>query len=139
MERKKALAYVIGFFCVIAGIGLLHVIFPDVEKDTTERRALAKFPVCSVEKILDREFSDDMETYLLHQFPFRQQFRSLHTQMRLRLLRQLDYKGLYQDGTHIFQQQQMDERQIAYAAEKIQEITKEHLDGMSVYFSVIRL
>ena len=64
------------FALVLLGFMVLHLLLPDGTSSRAERRKLQQFPEVSGEALLSAEFSEDVEDYLLDQFPFRDSFRS---------------------------------------------------------------
>jgi len=111
---------------------------PDAEYSRAERRRLAKAPELSVKAVLSGDYAEDAEEYLLDQFPFRDGFRALKAGLRLKVFRQLDNNGLFVIDDGIYKlDAPLKEEQVLYAANKINGISREHLAGLNVYYSII--
>ena len=83
------------FALVLLGFMVLHLLLPDGTISRAERRKLQQFPAVSSEALLSAEFSEDVEDYLLDQFPFRDSFRTLKAVWTYDLLGQKDNNGIY--------------------------------------------
>ena len=82
------------FALVLLGFMVLHLLLPDGTISRAERRKLQQFPAVSSEALLSAEFSEDVEDYLLDQFPFRDSFRTLKAVWTYDLLAQKDNNGI---------------------------------------------
>ena len=86
------------FLIFILSFSLLHIFMPDKEISTTERRKLATFPIVE----LNNEYSQKLEKYLLDQFPFRDDFRSIKANFNYHILHRLDNNNIYLKDNYIF-------------------------------------
>ena len=77
------------FIAIIFGIGIISVILKDTEISTFERRKLASFPEIS------EDFSEDLDKYLLDQFPFRNSLINLNSIINRKLLNKIDNNDVY--------------------------------------------
>lgn len=138
MKRIKDILTITLFCIVIFGICGLFFLIPDKEISLAERRKLAKFPEVSTERVLSREFSGELENYLLDHFPFREQLRRLNSFGRLKLLRQKDVNGIWVEREHIFKHDKpFDENQVEYGTGLIERVCDMYLSDMNVYYSII--
>lgn len=138
MNKIKNNLTIILFCIVIFGTCILFVLLPDKDVSKAERRKLAKLPTISFEEVLSREFSNKLENYLLDQFPMRESFRSINAKVRTSVLRQKDVNGLWLSGNSIFKNEDaLKKDQTEYGAEVINRVTREYLDGLNVYYSII--
>lgn len=75
---KKYITIIL-FFGLILVLDVIFLMTPDKEISESERRYLEKRPTLSFETLENGTYPDDLETYLLDQFPFRETFRKLHS------------------------------------------------------------
>ena len=90
------------FFLFLFGMGILEIFLPDTEISASERRRLAEAPVLSADTLFSGDYMEDMETYLLDQFPGRDLFRCLKANFDLKILQKEDTDGYYlvEDGIY---------------------------------------
>lgn len=86
--------------CIVFAILLLlvptlHLALEDEPVSYAERRTLASPPKLTAGDVLSSEYSEDVETYLLDQFPFRQQLRTLKAGVHYGLMRVKENNGIY--------------------------------------------
>jgi len=138
MTKFKNIATILVFCLVIGIIAGAKLILPDSEMSSSERRKLEQKPEFSAENIMSGGFSDGIEKYLLDQFPQRDRFRSLKAFVRFDIFRQKDNNGIYMAGDQVCKiDGDLDENQVKYAAEKINEVSDRYLAGSKVYYSII--
>jgi hypothetical protein len=90
-------------FCIlIFGFMILNIITKNEEISYSERRYLKQLPTISLKNILNRNISDNLETYLTDHFVFRDKFRSLKTIINLNILNKKDTNNLYYKDGYIF-------------------------------------
>lgn len=89
---------VIVFIVYISLFSVLGILIPDKQISNTERRKLSSFP----EFELDEEWISDVDKYLLDQFVFRDEFRSLKALYNYKVLGKLDNNGIYLKDNYIF-------------------------------------
>lgn len=118
---------------MIAGIML-----PDKQVSETERRTLTQFPGISIEQLLDNDYSNKLETYLLEQFPLRNLFRTMKAQFDISILGKTDSNGYVKIENHLFKiQTTYDEGQVYQAGEIFADIVARYFADANVYYSVI--
>ncbi len=137
MEKKRAILITAVFLALVFGFALWHLLLPDGEISVFERRKLAQAPNVSRESIFSGEFSEDLEEYLLDQFPMRQKFVNLNTSVRYYALGQTQQDDIYLQGNSAFEADTLEEGQVQIAANKIESICQEHLQNSKVYYAVI--
>ncbi|MEG1547667.1 MAG: DHHW family protein [Clostridia bacterium] len=138
MDKKKSIAIISVFAAMIFGLFVWQLILPDAATSKSERRKLTQLPEISVKAMLSGGFSKDLEDYLLDQFPQRDAFRTLKAVARMSVLRQRDNNGIYLVGDSIFKlDYPLKDDQVLFAAQKLNSIRADYLDGCNVYYSVI--
>lgn len=137
MSEKKKIGGI--FFLIILIMGMVaETLLPDQEFSYTERRRLAQFPEVSWESILENDYSESLETYLLEQFPGRDWFRMIKAEVDVRVLGKSDSNGYVRIEEHLFEIQiSSDEEQVENAVELFQEIAMTYFQDSNVYYAVI--
>lgn len=142
MDNKlKTIKYILTvavFAVIIFGLAVAQVLLPDTQTSASERRKLAQAPEITAGAVFDREFSDDLETYLLDQFPLRETFRQVNALFRFYGLWQSDSNGLWiRDGMVFKTETRTDETQIKYGASLYNSVIEMYLQDLNVYYTVI--
>lgn len=105
-----------------------------------ERRPLAAMNQPSVSSFIDGSFTENLETYVVDHFPFRQIFRKIKTFWSFYLLGEKEVNGLYEkDGYLAKRENGLDEEIIAYGMDKFNYLYEEYLKEKEsrCFFSVI--
>ncbi|MFA5537173.1 MAG: DHHW family protein [Bacillota bacterium] len=139
MKRQfRDLAVVLGFMAVIFGFSLLNILKPDTAVSISERRQLAARPKLSQTALFSGAYFQAYEQYLLDQFVFRTELRSFKAFTRLYLLNQQDNNDIYLVGGNISKlEYPLNEKAIGRAAEKLNSIYRQYLQGMRVSYAII--
>ncbi len=126
-------------FLVLLLLGMIGgILLPDKLLSDTERRKLAQWPEFSWESILENDYSDSLETYLLEQFPGRDFFRTIKAEFDTLILGKTDSNGYVKIHNHLFQiQTSYDEGQVTQAGEAFEAIIQAYFTGSNVYYGVI--
>ena len=138
MNKLKAKLICGIFFLLIFGIAIFHIVLPDADVSTAERRKLDQLPKFSVSAVLSGQYTKDLEDYLLDQFPMRDDFRTLKALFRFGIFRQADNNDVYLYQDSVFKMEYpLKDKQVQYAANKLNAVYEKYLQGMNVYYSVI--
>ena len=86
------------FIIYIMFFSIAHIVIKDKDISETERRHLANMPQVKLES----EFFNDLDEYLLDQFPFREGFRSVKAHFNFNILGKLDNNDIYLKDNYIF-------------------------------------
>lgn len=125
---------VFSFLGYIVLFSLLHIVLPDNEISKTERRTLAHFPKIE----LSSEYITKVDEYLLDQFPFRDQFRSIKANFNYKILQKLDNNGIYLSGNYIFKSEYpTNETSVNSFITKTQKIESLLTDKNNVYMMIV--
>ena len=126
------------FFLLIFGIAIFHIVLPDADVSTSERRKLEQLPDFSISAVLSGKYMDELEEYLLDQFPLRDDFRTIKALFRFGVFRQADNNDVYLYDDSVFKMEYpLKDKQVQYAANKLNAVYDKYLQGMNVYYSVI--
>ncbi len=138
MEKIKKLAVIIIFALIIFGLGIAHAVIPDAELSKTERRKLSQAPALEAESVFSGKYSKDLESYLLDQFPLRNQFKTMKATVNNDIFMVSDNNGLYKVGSGLYKlEYPLKENQISLAAKKIESMIEAYPEMGRVFFSVI--
>ena len=137
MAKGKSIAIVTVFLALLFGFAAAQLL-PDAVVSVAERRKLAQKPEITVEDVLSTEYMQDLETYLLDQFPLRDQMRTVKALLRFGLFQQKDNNDVYLVDDSVFKiEYPLKEDQVLYAADKITQVYETWLQGKDVYYAVV--
>lgn len=138
MKTAKYAAILAVSLALFFGMAAWGLAMPDEEVSRSERRKLAQRPECSVQAVVSGAYMEDLEAYLLDQFPLRDGWRTVKALTRFTLFRQLDNNGIYLVGDHVLKlEDPLREAQVTYAADKINSVIGTYLQGMNVRYAVV--
>lgn len=136
--KNIILVVLIGSF--LCGFSLWSILKPADTESISERRPLAAFPAVSWDFVLSGTFAQDIESYILDQFPLRDQFRTMKSWTALYLLGQKDMNNLYiKDGYVSSLEYPLNTKSLEHAAKRFQFVYAHYLtdQDIKVYLSVI--
>lgn len=141
MEKAKHWITVVLSALLLLGLSLWCILKPADATSDSERRTLAAMPELSAKAVGSGKFMEDFADYATDQFPLRDQFRSLKAFTALRLFRNRDVNGIYQDRDGYLSKLEypLDTASLDNAADKFRRIQEKYLQGedVKVYFSVV--
>lgn len=138
MKKGRQMAVIAVFVCIIGGFVAGHILSPDQALSKQERRKLAVLPEMTKESLLSETYMTDLEAYLMDQFPLREKLRTAKAVITLDLLGQKDNHHIYEaDGGLYKWENKLKPREIAYFADKINDISCRYLTDNQVYYSII--
>ncbi len=126
------------FIVMLLLFSLGHLLTPDKDISVSERRPLEQLPKFSLQALMSGSFGEDLEDYLLDQFPLRDTIRSLKAAWHFNVYNQSDNNGIYLAGDHVckldshIKQEEVD----AFIA-NTNKVYESYLQGMNVSFSLI--
>lgn len=121
------------FVSTIFLLFLLSFFIKDNEISYFERRKLAQFP-----QKYDANFTEKLDNYLLDQFPFRNQFITVNSNLTRGLLGIKDVNGVYVIGNNIYEKlYPMKETECYNFCKKINSIIENELSNSNIYYSII--
>ncbi len=92
--NKKDTSLCIGFLAIIVSLFLLLLISPVKSFSDTENRVLQGMPEISLQRIVSKQFTKQMETFIADQFPFRDQWVAVKSSLQ-QLRGQKENNGIY--------------------------------------------
>ena len=103
-----------------------------------ELKFLEQLPELTLSGVVGGEYFEEMEDYLLDQFPERDAFRSVKSVFSFSVLRQQDVGGLYRQDGHLGKlETALDEAQFSYGIRKLNEVREALPKSCAVYYAVI--
>lgn len=116
----------------------LHILLPDEDVSVSERRKLELLPKLTVASVMDGSFGEDLETYLLDHFPFRDQLRSLKAAWLFDVYGQSDNNGIYLAGDQVCKLDSvLNEDEVTALIANTNKVCDLYLQGMDVSFALI--
>jgi len=138
INSAKTAVLILGIVYVL--ITIVCFIKPDSEYSISERRKLAQRPDFSWQTLVDGNYIQDVEEYVVDQFPFRDEFRAIKTYFSLGIMQKQDTNGIYiKDGYLCEMEYPMDESSLDRAADIFTSIYKNNIEGTDAktYLAVI--
>lgn len=138
INSAKTAVLILGIVYVL--ITILCFIKPDAEYSISERRKLAQKPDFSWEALGHGDYIEDVEEYVVDQFPFRDQFRAIKTYFSLGVMQKQDTNGIYVKNGYLCEMEYpMDESSLDRAADIFTSIYKNNIEGTDAktYLAVI--
>lgn len=138
MEKIKKILVVAAMAVTLMGIFAAHVILPDGEFSSAERRKLAQLPELTWDDVFSGEYFEDLEEYLLDQFPLRQTFRTLKARFQYNVLGMRDNNDLYYVDDHLMKlEYPLKESQAQLAINRFNAVLDAHPQIGAAYYSLI--
>lgn len=125
------------FASVLLIFGALHVILPDTDVSSSERRHLASFPSLTYDSFYSGIFMDNLQKYLPDQFPFRETFRTIKANFE-KITGQLDSNNIYSvDGYLSSFDYDFNQKSVEKAGEKLERVRMILNENGNAYIAVI--
>ena len=138
MEKCKKILVVAVLALTLVGIFAAHIILPDGEYSSAERRPLAQLPQLTVDGVFSGDYFEELEEYLLDQFPLRETFRALKANFQTRVLGLKANNGIYYVDGHLSKlDYPLKESQAQLAIDKFNAIIDSHPQMNKAYYSLI--
>lgn len=138
MEKVKQILVASVLALTLAGLCVAQFLLPDGELSRSERRKLEQLPELTWEDVFSGDYFADLETYLLDQFPLREQFRTLKAQFQYKVLGTRDNNGIYLADGHLMKlEYPLKERQAKLAIDKINAVLAAHPQIANAYYALI--
>lgn len=138
MEKKTNFWTIAVLALVLAGGMIAHLLLPDEALSRSERRKLAQAPALTAEALWSGTYAQELETYLLDQFPLRDGLRTVKALWSYKVLGQKDNNGIFirensaskLDGT-------LNEDQAKYFVKKICSLREQYFPASEVWCAVV--
>lgn len=138
-RRFKALDVIIAvvFLGILFAFMFLNIITPPKDISSSERRKLAQFPNLTMDSLLNTEFMDGFEDYVLNQFVARDELRSLKSFVLFNLFNQKDNHNIYIVDGMVSRFETMRGESFLSAVRKFKKLKDDYLSGTNVYFALV--
>lgn len=128
----------LAFILMLALFSAGHLLTPDKDISLSERRPLEQLPKFSVQTLMNGKFGEDLEDYLLDQFPLRDAIRSLKAVWHFDVYKQSDNNGIYLAGDHVCKlDSHLKQEEVNAFIANTNKVYESYLQGMNVSLSVI--
>lgn len=126
------------FLLTIGAFALGHLLTPDKSVSVSERRTLEGFPEFTLQALMSGEFGDDLESYLLDQFPLRDNLRRLKALWHFDVYKQSDNNGIYLAEDHVCKlDDAINDAEVESFLKTINSVYDSYLRDMNVSFALI--
>lgn len=126
------------FVITIFGFMLFSIIIPDKDISISERRKLAQFPYIEMKTIINGDFFEELNNYLVEQFPFRNLFRNIKGTVSNNIFHKKDESGVFIKDDAIYQlDSTLNEKSIDHFTNLLNTIQSEYIETDNVYFTVV--
>ena len=138
MKKIKDFITIILFCAIVVGFCTAGIIESDKDVSYSERRKLKSFGEVLNTSVLSKDFSTELENYLLDQMSLREIFRKINDRVRYNVMQQSDVNGLWtEDGSLFKNDDKLNKEQVLYGTKLINKLCEQKLGGMNVYYSII--
>lgn len=126
------------FVLIIFLFALAQILLPDKDVSVSERRPLEQFPEITWQTVMDGSFGEDLEAYLLDQYPLRDKLRALKAFWQFDVYNQSDNNGIYTVGDHVLKLDSvLKEDEVSALISNTNRVYESYLQGMNVSFALI--
>ena len=138
MDKTKKISVISVFALFLFGFLIAHFLLPDKDISTAERKELAQVPTLSSQAVFNGNYFQDLETYLLDQFPLRGSFVDAKSWIDETIFRKENSSGYAGDGGHLTKlDPTLNESDIELAISKLNDILQSHPQIENAYYAVI--
>ena len=125
-----------GIFLVLFMI--VNIFAKDKEISYEERRKLAQLPEFKIEKLLNGNYFEEMEEYLLDQFYLRENFRKIKTFVNTKIFHEKDNNDIYIVDDGIYKMEyKLNENSIYNSANLYNKIAQTYFKNSNIYYTIV--
>ena len=125
-----------GIFLVLFMI--VNIFAKDKEISYEERRKLAQLPEFKIEKLLNGNYFEEMEEYLLDQFYLRENFRKIKTFVNTKIFHEKDNNDIYIVDNGIYKMEyKLNENSIYNSANLYNKIAQTYFKNSNIYYTIV--
>ncbi len=137
-NKLKSMIISFSFIIILIGFMVSGILLKDKDISSEERRKLSQMPTFTVEKLMSGEYFEDMESYLLDQFPLRENFRKIKSFVSTKVFKQKDNNNIYMvDGSIFKMEYPLNEDSVYNSAKLYNEIAEKYFKNSNVYYTVV--
>ena len=136
--RQKHRVIILTLLFYMAGIVLVFTLCSSKTISESERRRLAQKPKLTAASLTDKSFMEDMETYLLDHFPFRDGLRRIKAYFAYDVLRQKENNDIYVvDGYASKLEYPLDEASVRRLAGKMTSLKHQYFPNQNTWYAMV--
>ena len=140
MQKTKHTLILVCFALLLCGGMVLHLLLPDKDLSKSERRKLEQLPKLSWSAVESGQYMQDLESYLLDQFPGRDSMRTVKSLWTYYVMGQKDNNGIYiskdpysEHNTVSKLDTVLDEKQVALFTQKMTALHEQYFPDSPVW------
>ena len=135
----------ISFLAVLVIFAFSGILLHDKEISYSERRKLAELPNLSIDSLFDKEsgeknYFDELEKYLLDQFPWRDDFRAINVSVKRYGFMQKDIGGIYVKNNRIFKMDYiLNEKAVEHSTDVYCKVIEKYFSNNAdnIYYTIV--
>lgn len=136
--KLRSILTSLAFILMLALFSTGHLLTPDKDTSLSERRPLEQLPKFSIQTLMNGKLGEDLEDYLLDQFPLRDAIRSLKAVWHFDVYKQSDNNGIYLADDHVCKlDSHLKQDEVNAFIANTNKVYETYLQGMNVSLSVI--
>ncbi|WP_455543531.1 DHHW family protein [Intestinibacter sp.] len=136
--KLKNIVISVSFVLILIGFMIGNIFLNDKYISYEERRKLTQRPQFEVQELVSGEYFEDMEKYLLDQFPLRYNFRELKNFVNTEIFKQKDNNDIYIINNNVFKMEyKLNEKSIYESAVLYNEISDRYFKNSNVYYTIV--
>lgn len=137
-DRWKQRITIYAFLIYLAAMVLMMVAVHGESVSKSERRRLAGKPELTWDSLLDKSFMDDLETYFLDHFPFRDRLRSVKAYFAYDILQQKENNDIYVAQGHASKlEYSLNEASVKRLADKMKGLQQMYFPHQEFCYAVV--
>ena len=137
-SKLKNIIISVSFIFILVGFMLGNIFSQDKEISYEERRKLKQYPKLTIEKLINGEYFQNVEEYLLDQFPLRQDFRKLKSYINTKIFKEKDNNDIYIIDESIFKMEYpLNENSIYNSANLYNKISSTYFKNSNIYYAIV--
>ena len=138
MKQKHRYIVIYGFLAMLVAGAIGLCLNPKETISKSERRKLAVMPELTVKNIVEEDYTEDLESYLLDHFPLRDSFRRIKAFFSYHILQQKANNDIYVVGDYVGKlEYPLSENSVIKATEKMKSMQETYFPNATVYYSII--
>ncbi|MEG2193423.1 MAG: DHHW family protein [Terrisporobacter sp.] len=128
----------ISFIGILISFTIINFISSDKEISYYERRKLEQLPTFYIKSLMNGDYFEDFEKYVLDQFVLRDEFRYFKALTSYRIFNEKDNNNIYMKDDYIFKMEYPLKEESVYNASNIyNKIAATYFEDANVYYTIV--
>lgn len=137
-SKIKNIIISMSFIFVLIILMIINIFSKDKEVSYEERRKLSQLPKFKVEKLINGDYFEDMEEYVLDQFYLRESFRKVKSFINTKIFKEKDNNNIYIIDDNIYKMEyNLNENSIYNSAILYNKIATTYFKNSNVYYTIV--